>query len=695
MDLPTYTSIWRIEKRLYKLYDFRLPMPLPVGQITVFAAIAIPYVVLLTLLGIPLSHTLIWLYLLPPGVATWLVTRPVLEGKRLPELVGSQLRYYLAEPRVWCRMAPSSESDVTVVSAKVWRLSPDVLAQLSSQVVRRRASRAEVMPTLRRRSALLLVGDPRSESASSKSSSSKSASPRGAEREAQDSAVLRQEVRRPLTPRRETPRQETPHQEARRSEVPPVASAAPRQERQPEGGQPAPARTGIGLRGRGAAAGFGLPAGQPVPTGQPAPPAQAGSRPERLTADRPPAPAMSLLPGRPRAIDRPAGQGRPAPLGRPLRSPTAPPARTPVPPAPVSPAAAAPVSPAVQAAVQAVPEPAVQAVPEPAEAGSRTSVTVVSPAANRDVPLPVERALADPSARRNDGRTGRVSVVPGGHRPGKPDQLQRDRVRAQLPLKGHRSVIVLGCTVGAGQTITALLTSEVLASLRSDSVAVLDLNPAAESLAERALVRPALGQAASLASSRLKVLSAPPFPGGGIDPAAAATAFEQARSGHQILIADPATVAVPRLLPAADQLILVAPASSAASHAISMTFEWLEAHGEADLAAGAIMVMNGVSRPSLAHVEQAERVCIGRCRAIVRIPWDDQLQNLSSARRPVAAQGQHSSAHQWAGVLSPGTVSACTALAGVLVAALAGPEPDQSPDQAGDPATSAIGQAAR
>ena len=40
MELPTYTNIWRIEKRLYKLYDFRLPMPLPVGQIAVFAAIS-------------------------------------------------------------------------------------------------------------------------------------------------------------------------------------------------------------------------------------------------------------------------------------------------------------------------------------------------------------------------------------------------------------------------------------------------------------------------------------------------------------------------------------------------------------------------------------------------------------------------------------------------------------------------------
>jgi hypothetical protein len=119
VDLPTYTSIWRIEKRLYKLYDFRLPMPLPIGQLTVFAAIAVPYVVLLTVLGLPFNHKLIWLYVLPPGVLTWLATRPVLESKRLPELVGSQLRY-LAEPRVWCRMAPLAEKDIIVVAGRVW-----------------------------------------------------------------------------------------------------------------------------------------------------------------------------------------------------------------------------------------------------------------------------------------------------------------------------------------------------------------------------------------------------------------------------------------------------------------------------------------------------------------------------------------------------------------------------------------------
>src|SRR6516162_2422386 len=95
-------------------------MPLPVGQIAVFTAIAVPYVVILKVLGLPFSHTLLWLYVLPPGALAWLVTRPVLESKRLPELVVSQLRY-LSEPRTWCRMAPLAEKDEIVIAARVWR----------------------------------------------------------------------------------------------------------------------------------------------------------------------------------------------------------------------------------------------------------------------------------------------------------------------------------------------------------------------------------------------------------------------------------------------------------------------------------------------------------------------------------------------------------------------------------------------
>jgi MinD-like ATPase involved in chromosome partitioning or flagellar assembly len=157
--------------------------------------------------------------------------------------------------------------------------------------------------------------------------------------------------------------------------------------------------------------------------------------------------------------------------------------------------------------------------------------------------------------------------------------------------------------------------------------------------------------------------------------------FERATSGHQIVLADPSTTVVPRLLSMADQLILVAPASAAAGRAIAMTFEWLDAHGHADLASEAIMVMNGVSRRSTAHVEQAERGCIGRCRAIVRVPWDDQLGLEAAKRGQAVASGKPGS--QWAGVVSPATAGAYTALAGVLVVALAdqaGPDDDDRGD---------------
>src|SRR5215470_17583725 len=95
-------------------------MPLPVGQIAVFTAITVPYVVLLTLFGLPFNHSLFWLYVLPPGLLTWLATRPVLESKRLPELLLSQARY-LGEPATWCRMAPLAEKDEIVLFGRVWR----------------------------------------------------------------------------------------------------------------------------------------------------------------------------------------------------------------------------------------------------------------------------------------------------------------------------------------------------------------------------------------------------------------------------------------------------------------------------------------------------------------------------------------------------------------------------------------------
>ena len=143
MDLPTYTNIWRIEKRLYKLYDFRLPMPLPISWIAVFCGITIPYVAILVAIGLPFNHNLLWLYVLPPGVLTWLTTRPVLENKRLPELLVSQLRY-IGEPRTWCRLAPLSEKNEIRVYARVWHRAPAYAEE--AEVLTAPAARAPALP---------------------------------------------------------------------------------------------------------------------------------------------------------------------------------------------------------------------------------------------------------------------------------------------------------------------------------------------------------------------------------------------------------------------------------------------------------------------------------------------------------------------------------------------------------------------
>src|SRR5262249_14448660 len=92
-----------------------------------------------------------------------------------------------------------------------------------------------------------------------------------------------------------------------------------------------------------------------------------------------------------------------------------------------------------------------------------------------------------------------VSVTPGGRGPGRPDLDKQARERAVLPLDGPRLVVVLGCTVGAGQTMTTLILAELLAELRGEPGAGLDLNPGPASLAALA-AQPATTVSALLAA---------------------------------------------------------------------------------------------------------------------------------------------------------------------------------------------------
>jgi MinD-like ATPase involved in chromosome partitioning or flagellar assembly len=324
-------------------------------------------------------------------------------------------------------------------------------------------------------------------------------------------------------------------------------------------------------------------------------------------------------------------------------------------------------------------------------AAQRSVAGPPSAAPARPRPAPVDRAPSGPGENRGAGWRSQVTVVSGGRGPGRPDHVKEARSRAVLPLGRPQLVVVLGCTVGAGQTVTALMLADLLAGLRAEPVAALDLNPGPASLTVLAGV-PALTVSALLADrppgahaahrgqagpasgnrarGRLDVIcqdadGGAAMPGLQFDRLAGMLA-----SRYTLTLADPGASSVAKMLAEAGQLVLVAPASPDAARAVSMTCEWLSGHGHAALAKHSIAVLNGVSQRSVRHAEQAELVLRGRCRAIVRVPWDDRLAEPEAERGILdslaAADGQARLTR-----LRPAVLQAYTALAGVLVGSLA------------------------
>ena len=153
---------------------------------------------------------------------------------------------------------------------------------------------------------------------------------------------------------------------------------------------------------------------------------------------------------------------------------------------------------------------------------------------------------------------------------------------------------------------------------------------------------------------------------------------------YPLTMIDPAPSGLTRVLAAADQLVLVAPASPDAATSLANTQQWLGAHGHGELAARAVTVVNGVSRRTMEDVLRAESVARGRCRAIVRVPWDDLL-----SVRPGSSPAPHpQTTPHLQTTLAPQTRLAYTALAGVLVAGLAAapasPVPGRNPGEHSD-----------
>ncbi|NUR91060.1 MAG: AAA family ATPase, partial [Nonomuraea sp.] len=349
-------------------------------------------------------------------------------------------------------------------------------------------------------------------------------------------------------------------------------------------------------------------------------------------------------------------------------------------------------TPETQAPPEAQQAPNQQQPPNQQEAPKRQeapkSEAPVKPLAFEGVPGPRPgervRRVESVVGRDSSGGWRRIAQVVVGGGGVRTDGSEVDEARARAVFSGSRRVVVLGCTGGAGQSTTALMLGHTLARFRDDKVLAVDAGAGETTLSSRVKAESPETLTSLLSgldrvsgyltmrgyttrtSSGLEVI--------GSDSDAQAehrladrSLFSDERLGqavhlldrfYKLTVMDPAPALAARVLPYADQLVLVVPASEEAAEAVAMTYEWLDGHGCAELRRRAVMVVNGVSRRSMADVEQAEAVASGRCRAIVRVPWEDDL------------------APEGADVVEPGQLRAAgrrayLALAGVVVAGFA------------------------
>lgn len=95
-----YTNTWKQEKKLYSIYEYQLPTPIPFTQILVFIAAAAVWIPLMLALGIkPTGAFQIILWVIVPGLAAFFGNRPVWEDKSIISFAKALFRFYFLESK--------------------------------------------------------------------------------------------------------------------------------------------------------------------------------------------------------------------------------------------------------------------------------------------------------------------------------------------------------------------------------------------------------------------------------------------------------------------------------------------------------------------------------------------------------------------------------------------------------------------
>lgn len=274
-----------------------------------------------------------------------------------------------------------------------------------------------------------------------------------------------------------------------------------------------------------------------------------------------------------------------------------------------------------------------------------------------DLPADLSSArLLRPAKRPPQSGWRRLVYVLSGKliNPGEsPADIRRRELIARInaPLLGCHKIALLSLKGGVGKTTMTATLGATFASLRGDRVVAVDANPDRGTLSQKipletsATVRHLLRDAqrvrrytdvrayTSQGASRLEVLASEQDP-------AVSEAFSEddyrrtvnlLEHFYNMVLTDCGTglmhSAMYGVLGVADQIVVVSSGSIDGARSASATMDWLDAHGHGDLVAGAVAVINCVSRSAGGvDLDRVAEHFAGRCRAVVRIPFDPHLQ---------------------------------------------------------------------
>lgn len=136
MQLPTYTSTFKIRRKLYAIYDWELPWPLEVPQVIAFVAGLVIVVVTLRVAHLHLGASTPVLIVGAPVALAWLAPRAVADGKAAHLWLGTQL-VHLAEPRLLHGLRAGKGPEELRVVVRAWehRRPGSVLAHSAEPAV--------------------------------------------------------------------------------------------------------------------------------------------------------------------------------------------------------------------------------------------------------------------------------------------------------------------------------------------------------------------------------------------------------------------------------------------------------------------------------------------------------------------------------------------------------------------------------